>query len=181
MEQVISLLVENRSGVLSNVVGLFSQRGYNIESLNVAPTEDPSISCITLTTSTDRGGTEQVVKQLNKLIDVIKVVPFDPSVHVAREMALVRVRVTREKRAEVLALVNVFRVRVIHASSRNYIFEVTGQSDKIDAFLKNLRLYGVSDLHRTGTLALSRGETGEKKISAGDRAKTIGGFEISQT
>lgn len=163
MGQVLSLLVENKVGVLARVVGLFSQRGYNIKSLNVAPTEDPSMSRISLTTDTDERGTEQVIKQLNKLIDVVRVIPYDPSVHVVREMALIRVGVNVENRAEVLALAEVFRARVIDASPRGYIFEVTGQAGKIDAFLENVRAYGIREIHRTGELALSRGTAEERE------------------
>ncbi len=163
MGQVITLLVENKAGVLSRVVGLFSQRGYNIASLNVAPTLDASMSRITLTTDTDERGTEQVVKQLNKLIDVVKVIPYDAGIHVVREMALVRVRVNEENRAEVLALSDVFRARVIDASPGSFIFEVTGQSEKIDAFLQNVRIFGVREVHRTGQLALSRGAAAVKR------------------
>ena len=166
MGQVISLLVENKSGVLSRVVGLFSQRGYNINSLNVAPTVDSTLSRITLTTDTDERGTEQVVKQLNKLIDVVKVIPFQSSLHVLREMALVRVRVSEATRAEVLALSEVFRARVIDVSPHSYIFEVTGQSEKIDAFLDNARVYGIREIHRTGELILSRGRAEKRKKSS---------------
>ena len=160
--QLLSLLVENRSGVLSRVVGLFSQRGYNIETLNVAPTQDPTLSRITLTTSTDKRGTEQVVKQLNKLVDIVKVTRYDPNIHVAREMALVQVRVTVEDRAEILALCEVFRARVVDARPRSYIFEVTGNSDKVDAFISNVQNYGIQELYRTGGLALTR-SAGKKK------------------
>jgi acetolactate synthase I/III small subunit len=163
MGQILSLLVENKSGVLSRVVGLFSQRGYNIQSLNVAPTQDPTMSRITLTTDTDERGTEQVVKQLNKLIDVIKVIPYEPSNQVVREMALVRVSINEKNRAEILALSEVFRSRVIDASLRSYIFELTGEPEKIDAFVENMRVYGIREIHRTGRLALSRGKAGEKK------------------
>ena len=165
MGQVISLLVENKSGVLSRVVGLFSQRGYNINSLNVAPTVDSTLSRITLTTDADER-TEQVVKQLNKLIDVVKVIPFQASLHVVREMALVRVRVSEATRAEVLALSEVFRARVIDVSPHSYIFEVTGQSEKIDAFLDNARVYGIREIHRTGELILSRGRAEKRKKSS---------------
>jgi acetolactate synthase-1/3 small subunit len=167
MGQVISLLVENKAGVLSRIVGLFSQRGYNIESLNVAPALDTEVSRITLTTRTDLKGTEQVVKQLNKLIDVVKVTPYDPATHVIREMALVRVQVSEENRAEVLALSEVFRARVIDVSPRNYIFELTGQSGKIDAFLENVQAYGIREVHRTGELTLGRGKTGKPKSTSG--------------
>ena len=140
MRQVISLLVENKAGVLSRVVGLFSQRGYNIESLNVAPALDPYSSRITLTTTTDEAGTEQVVKQLSKLINVVKVTPYDSATQVLREMALVRVQVTENNRTEVLALSEVFRARVIDVRPNAYIFEVTGQAEKIDAFLQNAQV-----------------------------------------
>ena len=166
MRQVISLLVENKAGVLSRVVGLFSQRGYNIESLNVAPALDPSASRITLTTTTDERGTEQVVKQLSKLINVVKVTPYDSAAHVLREMALVRVQVNENNRTEVLALSEVFRARVIDVRPKSYIFEVTGQADKIDAFLQNAKVYGVQEVHRTGELTLSRGKAGKKQSSS---------------
>ncbi len=166
MGQVLSLLVENKAGVLSRVVGLFSQRGYNIASLNVAPTQDPTTSRITLTTDEDERRTEQVIKQLNKLVDVIKVMPYDPASEVVREMALVRVRVKEAVRAEILALGEVFRARVVDANPRSYIFEITGQPDKIDAFLQNVRVYGIREIHRSGALALSRGRMAIKKGSA---------------
>ena len=155
--QLLVLLVENRSGVLSRVVGLFSQRGYNIETLNVAPTLDPTLSRITLTTSTDERGTEQVVKQLNKLVDIVQVTPYDPTLHVARETALIQVHVTVSNRAEILSLCEVFRARVVDARPRSYIFEVTGQSEKVDAFIDNVKDYGIQEVYRTGGLALSRG------------------------
>jgi len=165
MRRVISLLVENKAGVLSRVVGLFSQRGYNIESLNVAPALEGA-SRITLTTITDDAGTEQVVKQLSKLINVVKVTLYDPATHVLREMALVRIQVTEDNRTEVLALSEVFRARVIDVRPTSYIFEVTGQADKIDAFLQNAQVYGVRELHRTGELTLSRGKAGKKESSS---------------
>ena len=165
MRQVISLLVENKSGVLSRVVGLFSQRGYNIESLNVAPALEGA-SRITLTTITDEAGTEQVVKQLSKLINVVKVTVYDSAIHVLREMALVRIQVNEDNRTEVLALSEVFRARVIDVRPTSYIFEVTGQAEKIDAFLQNAQGYGVRELHRTGELTLSRGKAGKKESSS---------------
>lgn len=164
MGQILSLLVENRSGVLSRVVGLFSQRGYNIQSLNVAPTQDPTMSRITM--ETDVPGIEQVIKQINKLIDVIKVIPYDPALHVVREMALIRIRVKEQDRAEILALSEVFRARIVDANPRSYTFEITGESAKIDAFLQNVRVYGIREVHRTGKLALSRGEDLERKLSS---------------
>jgi len=176
MGQVISLLVENKAGVLSRVVGLFSQRGYNIESLNVAPDLDPTLSRITLTTKTDERGVEQVVKQLEKLIDVVRVTPFDHTTQVIRELALVRVEVSQESRAEVLALSEVFRARVIDVTPHNYTFEITGQSGKIDAFLENMQTYGIREIHRTGELTLGRGKTVTRRPpSARQRPSLVGG------
>ncbi len=174
MGQVISLLVENKAGVLSRVVGLFSQRGYNIQSLNVAPALNAEVSRITLTTRTDKKGVEQVVKQLTKLIDVVKVTPYDSDTQVIREMALVRIQVSEENRTEVLALSEVFRARVIDVSLQNYIFELTGSSAKIDAFLENVHAYGIKDIHRTGELTLGRGKTGkEEGTSVGEGPKLV--------
>ena len=174
MGQVISLSVENKAGVLSRVVGLFSQRGYNISSLNVAPALEGDVSRITLTTRTDLRGMEQVVKQLNKLIDVVKVTPFDPDTQIIREMALVRVQVSEENRAEVLALSEVFRARVIDVSPQYYIFELTGQSGKIDAFLDNVRTYGIREIHRTGELTLGRGTASKQQdASEGQGPKLV--------
>lgn len=180
MGHVISLLVENKSGVLSRVVGLFSQRGYNIESLNVAPALDPSLSRITLTTGSEHE-VEQVVKQLNKLVDVVKVSPYDLTRHVIREMVLVRVQVSEENRSEVLALSEVFRARVIDVSPRNYIFEVTGQSSKIDAFLENVRMYGIREIHRTGELTLGRGKTARRGSSVRERPALVADRSEEQT
>lgn len=166
MGQVLSLLVENKAGVLSRIVGLFSQRGYNIDSLNVAPTQDPTMSRITLAMATDERSMEQVIKQLNKLIDVVKIIPYDPALHLVREMALVRVRVKEKTRAEILALAEVFRARLIDAAPHSYTFETTGQSEKIDAFIQNVQVYGVQEIHRTGQLAMNRGQDGEKRKSS---------------
>lgn len=163
MEQILSLLVHNKSGVLSRVVGLFSQHAFNIETLNVAQTHDPTRGRITLTTEADQPAFEEIVRELRQLADVISVIPYNPVVHVIREMALVRVQIREENRAEVLALSEVFRARVVDASPHSYIFEVTGQSEKIDAFLQNMRVYGISEVHRTGKLALTRGSAAENQ------------------
>ena len=173
MGQVLALLVENKPGVLARVVGLFGQRGYNIQSLDVAPTQDPTMSRITM--ETDVPGIEQVIKQINKLIDVIKVIPYDPALHVVREMALVRIRVKEKDRKEILALSEVFRARVVDATPDSYTFEITGQSDKIDAFLQNVRLYGIREIHRTGKLALSRAQEGGKRVSGRSSPSLSGG------
>ena len=175
MGQVLSLLVENKPGVLARVVGLFGQRGYNIQSLDVAPTQDPTMSRITM--ETDVRAIEQVIKQINKLIDVIKVIPYDPALHVVREMALVRIRVKEKDRGEILALSEVFRARIVDATPGSYTFEITGPSDKIDAFLQNVRLYGIREIHRTGKLALSRAQEAEKRGSGHSSPSPSGGEE----
>jgi len=161
MEQILSLLVENKAGVLSRVVGLFTQHQFNIETLNLAQTVDRTRGRITLTTEADHPGFQEIVSELSQLSDVISVIPYNPLVHVVREMALARVQIREENRAEVLALSEVFRARVVDASPQSYIFEVTGQSEKIDAFLQNMRVYGISEVHRTGKLALTRGTAAE--------------------
>jgi acetolactate synthase-1/3 small subunit len=163
MEQILSLLVENKAGVLSRVVGLFSQHEFNIETLNVAQTHDPTRGRVTLTTEADQPAFREIVRELAQLADVISVIPYDPVVHVVREMALVKVQIREENRAEVLALSEVFRARVVDASPQSYIFEVTGQSEKIDAFLQNMRVYGIREVHRTGKLALTRGTVVENQ------------------
>lgn len=162
MGKVVSLLVDNKAGVLARIVGLFSQRGYNIESLNVAPTENSTLSRITLTTKTDERGLEQVVKQLNKLIDVAQVIPYDPSQHVVREMGLIRVAANKNNRKEVLNLAEDFQAEVIDVSENSCIFEVTGKSEKIDAFLESLKNYGIREIHRTGELILKQGSKENK-------------------
>ena len=161
MEQILSLLVENKAGVLARVVGLFSQHAFNIQTLNVAQTHDPTRGRVTLTTEADQPAFEQIINELKQLSDVISVIPYNPVVHVIREMALVRVQIREENRAEVLALSEVFRARVVDASPQSYIFEVTGQSEKIESFLQNMRVYGISEVHRTGKLALTRGTVAE--------------------
>jgi len=162
MGKVVSLLVDNKAGVLARIVGLFSQRGYNIESLNVAPTENSTLSRITLTTKTDERGLEQVVKQLNKLIDVAKVIPYDPSQHVVREMGLIRVAVNKNNRKEVLNLAEDFQAEIIDLSENSCIFEVTGKSEKIDTFLESTKNYGIREIHRTGELILKQGRKENK-------------------
>jgi len=166
MSQIVTLLVHNRAGVLLRVVELVTRRGCNIESLDVAPAHDPAVSRITLSIEADERALGQLVGQLDALSGVIEVSPYDASTHIAREMALVRVPITEENRAEVLALSEVFRARVVDASPQSYIFEATGPSEKIDAFLQSMRVYGISEVHRTGKLALARGSAADKKTAA---------------
>ena len=136
MQHTISVLVENEFGVLSRVVGLFSGRGFNIDSLTVAPTNDESLSRITVVTRGDEQIIEQITKQLNKLIDVIKVIDFEPEHAIEREMVLVKVSAEDESRAEVLRIADIFRAKVIDTTLESFVFELTGATDKIDSFIE---------------------------------------------
>ncbi len=157
MDHTISILVENEFGVLARVVGLFSGRGFNIESLTVAKTLDPSLSRITLVTNGDDQIVEQITKQLNKLICVIKVVDFKETAYVEREMALVKVAVDERIRSEVLNIANIFRAKVIDVDPRSYVIEITGDDSKITAFINVLKPLGIKEIVRTGKVAIQRG------------------------
>jgi acetolactate synthase I/III small subunit len=154
---VISVLVENRVGVLARVAGLFTGRGFNIESLAVAETEEPTLSRMTIVTSGDTRIIEQVTKQLNKLVDVIKVVDLSREHFVERELTLVKVRAEPEQRAEILRITDIFRGNIIDVSPKSYVIEVTGDGDKIRAFVDLIKPIGVLEIVRTGPVALSRG------------------------
>ena len=157
MKHIISILVENEFGVLSRVVGLFSGRGFNIESLNVATTKDPRISRITIVTRGDDLIIEQIKKQLNKLINVIRVNDMNEiGEFVARELALVRVNPNVNKRSEVINLVNVFRGKIVSINKNGFIIEITGDEDKLEAFIELMQPYGLTEIARTGILALAR-------------------------
>lgn len=155
-KHILSMLVDNEPGVLSRIAGLFSGRGFNIESLCVAETTDPLISRITLVTLGGMSIVEQIKKQLNKLINVIKVIDFTDTAFVQREMALVKVRAKPEHRAEILRTVDIFRSRVVDVGSQYYIVEITGDEDKINAFLNLLKPMGIKEIARTGAIALAR-------------------------
>jgi len=155
-KHVLSILVDNQPGVLSRIAGLFSGRGFNIESLCVAETTDPLISRITLVTTGGMSIVEQIKKQLNKLINVLKVIDFADSAFVQREMALVKVRAKPEHRAEILRTVDIFRSRVIDVGSQYYIVEITGDEGKVAAFLNLLKPMGIKEIARTGAIALAR-------------------------
>lgn len=160
MKHTISVLVENEFGVLSRVSGLFSGRGFNIECLSVAPTLDPSISRMTIVTRGDEQVLEQITKQLNKLIDTIKVVDFTGQDYVEREMALIKVAAEEATRAEVLRSTDIFRGNVVDVTPRSYTIEVTGAPAKIDAFIELLRPIGIKELVRSGPVVLGRGPKG---------------------
>ena len=155
-KHTISLLVDNEPGVLSRVAGLFSGRGFNIESLCVAETLDPSISRITLVTRGDNSVAEQIKKQLNKLITVIKVHDLTGTEYVEREMALVKVQAKADYRAEILRIVDIFRCNVVDVSPTHYTIEVTGTAEKLAAILSLLRPVGIKEIARTGAIALGR-------------------------
>ncbi len=160
MKHTISVLVENEFGVLARVAGLFSGRGFNIESLAVAPTLDPSISRMTIVTSGDDQILEQITKQLNKLIDTIKVIDFTGQDYVERELALVKVTAEEETRAEVLRIADIFRGKVVDVTPRSYTIEITGAPPKIDAIIELLRPMGIKEVVRSGPVVLGRGPKG---------------------
>ncbi len=158
MRHIISILMENESGALSRVAGLFSARGYNIESLTVAATEDPTLSRMTLVTSGSEDVIEQITKQLNKLVDVVKLVDLTEGPHLEREMLLIKVNADGNLRDEVKRLVDIFRGRVIDVTETMYTIELTGTSEKLDAFIQALRGAGIVEVVRTGVSGIARGE-----------------------
>ncbi len=158
MRHTLSVLVENEFGVLSRIAGLFSGRGFNIESLCVAPTTDATVSRITLVTSGDDRVLEQVTKQLHKLVNVIRVSDFREVDHVERELVLVKVSAEARSRAEILNVIDIFRGKVVDAGRQSYVVEVTGSQDKIKAALELLEPFGVLEIVRTGVVAVVRGE-----------------------
>ena len=160
MRHIISVLLENEAGALSRVAGLFSARGYNIESLTVAPTEDRSLSRMTLVTSGNEDIIEQITKQLNKLIDVVKLVDLSEGAHIERELMLIKVKAEKENRAEVKRLVDIFRGRVIDVTDTSYIVEMTGDGDKLDAFIRAVHKDHVVEVVRSGPSGIARGPKG---------------------
>jgi len=157
MRHTISVLVENEFGVLARVAGLFSGRGFNIESLSVAVTLDATVSRITLVTTGDDTVLEQITKQLNKLVSIIRVSDFKDTEHVERELVLIKVTADERTRAELMNIVNIFRGKVIDVSPQTYIVEITGNEEKIDAILQLLRPLGIVEIVRTGRVAMFRG------------------------
>lgn len=158
MRHILSILMENEAGALSRVVGLFSARGYNIDSLTVAATEDDTISRVTIVTHGSEETMEQITKQLNKLIEVIKLVDLNESKFVERELMLVKVRAVGKDRDEVLRMVQIYRGQVVDMSDKTYTIEVTGTSDKLDAFLEVLERGLILETVRTGASGIGRGE-----------------------
>jgi acetolactate synthase-1/3 small subunit len=162
MQHTISVLVENEFGVLSRVASLFSGRGFNIDSLTVAPTNEEGLSRMTIVTRGDEQILEQITKQLNKLVDVLKVIDFSDGSAIEREMVLVKVTAEDENRAEVLRIVDIFRAKIIDVTPKSYTIEATGNPVKMDALLELLRPLGLKELVRTGAVAIGRGAKGWK-------------------
>jgi len=157
MRHILSIQVENEPGVLSRVAGLFSGRGYNIETLNVAPTLSDGLSMMTITTEGDEAIVEQIVKQLRKLVTTVKVVDLTDVKSVEREMMLLRVDTEGNKRAEVMRIVDIFRCKVVDVSQEEMILEVTGARDKLTALISLLQRFGIKEIARTGAVAMRRG------------------------
>lgn len=158
MRHILSLLLENEAGALSRVAGLFSARGYNIESLTVAPTEDPTLSRMTIVTNGSDEIMEQITKQLNKLVDVVKVFDLNEGRHIERELMLVKVRAEAAGREEIKRTVDIFRGRIIDVTDNSYTIELTGPRDKLDAFLEALDSASILETVRTGASGIGRGE-----------------------
>ena len=156
MRHTISVLVENKFGVLTRVAGLFSGRGYNIDSLNVAPTLDANTSRMTIVTRGDDATLEQIVKQLNKLVDVIEVRDFREGEYVDRELVLVKVGIDARTRPEVMQITDIFRAKIVDVQAKNLTIEITGDEGKIEKFVDLMKPFGVLDLTRTGRVALPR-------------------------
>lgn len=157
MKHIIAVIVENKSGVLTRIAGLFSRRSFNIDSLSVGATDNPEYSRMTITVQGDRDVLEQVIKQLSKLINVIRVSELDPAESLERELAVIKVSVDRESRSEIMQIVDIFRARIIDVSQRSMIIEVTGDEEKVDAIIQLLRQFGIKELARTGKVSMVRG------------------------
>ncbi len=158
MRHIISVLMENEPGALSRVVGLFAQRNFNIESLTVAPTEDSTLSRLTVTTFGSDRVIEQITKQLNKLIDVVKVVDLTEGDHIERELMMIKLKANGQMRAEIKRTADIFRGQIIDVTPNTYTVQLTGASDKLDAFIETLGTAHIMEVVRTGVSGLSRGE-----------------------
>ncbi|MFN0117875.1 MAG: acetolactate synthase small subunit [Elusimicrobiota bacterium] len=159
-KHTISLLVENKFGVLARISGLFSARGYNIDSLSVGPTDDPMISRMTIVVKGNDQILEQVEKQLNKLIDVIKVADYRETSHLERELVLVKVTAEKSLRSELIQICDIFRAKIVDVAMDSIIVEMTGDGEKIEALLRMLRPFGIKETCRTGIVAMARGSKG---------------------
>ena len=157
MKHTIAVIVENKAGVLTRIAGLFSRRSFNIDSLSVGATENPDYSRMTITVHGDRDVLEQVIKQLSKLINVIRVSEMEAGESIERELAIIKVSADKESRSEIMQIVNIFRAKIIDVSHRSMIIEVTGDEEKIDAIVQLLRQFGIKEMARTGKVSMVRG------------------------
>ncbi|MCX6672309.1 MAG: acetolactate synthase small subunit [Methanothrix sp.] len=157
MQHTIAVIVENKSGVLTRIAGLFSRRSFNIDSLSVGATENPDYSRMTITVQGDRDVLEQVIKQLSKLINVIRVSELEPGESIERELAIIKVNADKESRSEIMQIVNIFRAKIIDVSHKSMIIEVTGDEEKVDAIVQLLRQFGIKEMARTGKVSMVRG------------------------
>ncbi|MBV5273151.1 MAG: acetolactate synthase small subunit [Lamprocystis purpurea] len=160
MRHIIAVLLENEAGALSRVAGLFSARGYNIESLTVAPTDDPTLSRMTLVTNGNEEIVEQIKKQLNKLIDTVKVFDLTEGPHIEREMMMIKVRAAGENREELKRLTDIFRAKIIDVTDTSYVVELTGASKKLDAFIDAVPAGLIVEVVRSGPTGIARGDKG---------------------
>ena len=167
MHHTISVLVENKFGVLARISTLFAARGFNIDSLAVGETDDPDISRMTIVVKGDDRILEQVEKQLNKLVDVIKVTDFKEAQHLERDLALIKVKADKSNRSEILQAADIFRAKIIDACVDSIIIEITGDEEKIQALLNMLKPFGIKEVCRTGVIAMARGSGKEKKNESG--------------
>ena len=158
MRRIISILMENEPGALSRVVGLFSQRGYNIETLTVAPTNDETLSRLTLTTTGSDRVIEQITKQLNKLIEVVKLVDLSEGTHIERELMLIKLKAAGAQRAEIKRTADIFRGQIVDVTSSVYTVQLTGASDKLDAFIESVGEASILEVVRTGVSGVARGD-----------------------
>ncbi|NTV27647.1 MAG: acetolactate synthase small subunit [Methanothrix sp.] len=157
MKHTIAVIVENKSGVLTRIAGLFSRRSFNIESLSVGATDNPEYSRMTISVEGDEEVLEQVIKQLSKLINVIRVSELEPAESVERELAMIKVTADKDSRSEIMQIVNIFRAKIIDVSARSMVIEVTGDGEKIDAIIQLLRQFGIKEMARTGKVSMIRG------------------------
>ncbi|MEZ5555096.1 acetolactate synthase small subunit [Haliea sp.] len=158
MRRIISILLENEPGALSRVIGLFSQRGYNIETLNVAPTEDVTLSRLTLTTTGDDKTMEQITKQLNKLVDVVKLVDLSEGAHIERDLMLIKVRASGAMRDEIKRTTDIFRGQIVDVGPNTYTIQLTGTGEKLDSFVAAMAEADILEVVRSGVAGISRGE-----------------------
>lgn len=158
MKHLISVLMENESGSLSRLVGLFSQRGYNLETLNVAPTDDPTLSRLTLTTDADPEKIEQITKQLHKLIEVVKVLNLSDAVHIERELMLIKVRATNNNREEIKRCADIFRAQIVDVTANLYTIQIVGDAEKLDGFVDIMGKDRILEVVRSGVIGIARGE-----------------------